>query len=205
MALTAVNTVCGVCSLTSLVFFIVACIAYMDQKEHIQNTAWFAGTLRTTTGSGMFYVGLNNIYYKAENAVVNFGANLCSLSFCSECAREGENTFSLIVVAAVFSFIEFVTCFAYTKTVTIEAQMMQMIVALVSAVFSLVGIAVFMTGCYRSIGGSSGFDGLHWGPSGILATLGMLIMWVVVFMHVGGAVDLGRPTTSTMHQQQNVL
>jgi hypothetical protein len=205
MAFTDVNTVCGMFSLASLAFFIVACIAYTDRKDDIQNTAWFGGTLRSATGSGKFYVGLNHIYDKGSGAVVNFGGNLCPLSFCSECERDGDNTFALIVVATVFSFLEFVTCFAYMRTVTVAAQLAQMVQALVAAVFSLVGVAIFMGGCYRSLGDSSGFENLHWGTSAILATLGMLMMWVVVFMHIAGAVDLGQPApTSNMYHQQNV-
>jgi hypothetical protein len=204
MAFTDVNTVCGMFSLASLAFFIVACIAYTDRKDDIQNTAWFGGTLRSATGSGKFYVGLNHIYDKSAGAAVNFGGSMCPLSFCSECERDGDNTFALIVIATVFSFLEFVTCFAYMRTVTVAAQLAQMVQALVAAVFSLVGVAIFMGGCYRSLGYSSGFENLHWGTSAILATLGMLMMWVVVFMHIAGAVDLGQPATSNMYHQQNV-
>jgi hypothetical protein len=193
MAFTPINGVCGGLTLASLAFFIVTSIGYSDGTADIQYTAWFAGTLRTPSGSGKFYAGLRCLYDKVDDAVVSFGGTACSAAFCNECERDGDSAFALIIVAILFSFIELVSCFAYTVTASVDSQLIQMVVAFVSAVFSLVSVAIFMKGCYKSIGDSAEFDDLYWGPSSILATMGTLMMWAVVFIHVVGAVDAGYP------------
>lgn len=189
MAYTAVNSVCAALSLTAFTFFIVASIAYTDRKNDVRNTAWFTSSL----GSEDLYVGLTTIYGKSSDSILKFRSNDCTPSFCSQCRNDGRDAFALIIIAIFFSFAEFLTCFAYTIAVTVIAQMMQMLVALTSAAFSLVAVAMFMGSCYTNMKNTTGFTDFEWGPGSILATVGMLLMWVVVFLHVAGAIDVARP------------
>lgn len=179
---------CSILALASLVFFIIACAGYSNSKDELRVVPWIIGSYSGVLGDGNIYIGLRSYYNSGavSEAKADFGDKNCALSFCDECQRDGDAALGLLIIALFATFFETCLCCAFTTATSAATQWIQMGISLFAAVFSMVAVILFGE-CYDAIDNSSGFD-LQWSTGAILAILGVLLMWIVTFAHIVGAI-----------------
>lgn len=166
----------------SFVFFIIGCIGYSSDELVMKNTPWV-----TADDNGQeVYMNLQGIFFKnagGKGTVFYANAN-CGLDFCDQCAEQGDAAFGLIIAATVFASFTTVLSGILSASPSSTLQLVNLFVAFVTAVFSLVGFGLFMGGCYVQFDNYSPLS-LHYGAGAILTLIGLLMMWLTVFFQVG--------------------
>lgn len=207
MASQALNGTSLALSVASMAFFIVGAIAYTDQQIAIENTAWIYFNKAGTES----YYGLHTVFTKFKfdeidyKGTLSYDESACNLHGCDVCNKAGRSAFGLTILAAIFSAITLslsgVSLASYNKGL----QIANVVMAFLSAAFSLIAIGLFMSWCFDALednvntdddGTSYGYDDdgysrsidLKWGNGSILTTLGMLLMWVVVILQIAAAI-----------------
>eukprot|EP00128_Syssomonas_multiformis_P018128 Colp12_sorted_trinity150504_noHs@33927 len=166
----------------SFVFFIIGCIGYASDKDVMENTAWV-----TIDDHGeKAWINLVGIYSKGAGGtgVQTYADFSCTADFCDTCASTGDAAFALIIVATVFSSFNIVLSGILSSSPSSTLQLVNLFVAFITAVFSLIGFAIFMGGCYVKIEDFTPLS-THYGPGAIITLLGLLMMWVAVFLQIG--------------------
>lgn len=169
----------------AFVFFIIGCIGYASDKDVIENTAWV-----TVDDQGVkVWLNLMGLRLKSStgSGVQAYADFACNQEFCDICASTGDAAFALILVATVFSSFTVVLSGILSSSPSATLQLVNLFVTFITAVFSLIGFAIFMGSCYVKFEDETPFS-THYGPGAILTLLGLLMMWVTVFLQVGAVV-----------------
>jgi len=169
----------------SFVFFIIGCIGYASDKDVIENTAWV--TIDDQGTKAWFNLAGFRQKTALASGVEAYADIQCTNDFCDTCASTGDAAFALIIVATVFSSFTVVLSGILSSSPSSTLQLVNLFVAFITAVFSLIGFALFMGGCYPEI---EDFvtENTHYGPGAIITLLGLLMMWVTVFLQIGAVV-----------------
>lgn len=181
------NIATVVFAFASFVFFIIGVIGYASDKDVMENTAWV-----TVDDHGeKRWLNLAGIYSKgaAGTSVVQYANFACTPDFCDTCASTGDASFGLLLVATVFASFTTVLSGILSSSPSSTLQLVNLVVAFITAVFSLIGFALFMGGCYVKYEDFTTLS-THYGPGAIITLLGLLMMWVTVGFQIG-AVFLG--------------
>jgi hypothetical protein len=182
------NGYCLLFSSVSAIFFVVACIGYSNDFKTLQSVPWIRGKHFNSDRETSFGLRAYTFSSDSGNRVVEYSEQRCVAHFCDECERDGVCAFGLLIVAAVFMTVEAVICALRFSSVGITANVIHFGVSLVGAVLSLVALNLFMGVCYDDIDNTQGVR-LKWATGGILAVIGMILSWFVVFARVFAALQ----------------
>lgn len=192
----------------SSIFFIIGCVGYANQRDAVQNTAWFTASQDSVD----YYFGLRYAYIHVDisgftfDGKIDYSDDACGGDACDKCTRDGKAAFGLTVISTIFAVIVGAMSAAGIAAPNKMISIANVFLSFVAAVFSLIAIGLFMGECYNAIkDDSSGDDDddayyydddstddsgslpLKWGPGGILTIIGMLMMWIVLIFQIAAA------------------
>lgn len=180
------SVVFSVCSFT---FFIVGLIGYATDRDSTKNVAWL--TVDDGETGTRVWANLAQFYYKSNgmSGVAIYANSDCGMSFCNECAKDGDAAFGLLIVATAFASFTLVLSGILSSAPNATFQAANVVLSFITGCFSLIGFGIFMGSCYTKIDNELEYN-THYGPGAILTLLGLLMAWVTVFFQIG-AVAVG--------------
>lgn len=177
--LNIVSTAFSVCA---SLFFLIGLIGFSIQADTVKNVAWI------TVGSGSLDVwfGLKKARVESGSGNYNLEYGDSNCGFCDACDQDGKGAFGLLIIAFIFSIVTAVNSGFLSTKPTAMAQIGNVFSAFAAAVASIVGFGLFMSDCWNAIDANLSEE-LSYGPGSALVLLGLLMMWIVVFLQVGAA------------------
>ena len=190
------NGLSGGGALVSFTFFIIGCIGFGTHQKVIENVAWIhADNNNLDIYYGLQYIYVNNNDHRSSYRYGN--SYECTEDYCDKCRDEGRVTFSLLIIATIFSAWAIWLSSTLVSSPSNSSnyfvnQVMNLSASLGAAVTSLIAISIFMGDCYRAVRDSTNdnvpalkdANEVEWGQGAAVATVGMLVMWLIVFFQI---------------------
>lgn len=177
-----ISAVSCVLSAFSVICFIIGCIGFSTDSDPLKSVAW------AVYDTDKVYYGLQAVEFNGE--IIEYAD--CNSSVCDDCASDGTTAFGLLIIAVILSLA---TAAIHGSMISVPNTAMKIPVivsSLLSFATSIVGVGIFMGGCYVSLEDDTD-DGskLAWGPGSILSIIGMLLMFIVTCLTLWQALGNG--------------
>ena len=100
-----------------------------------------------------------------------------------KCDSSGKTAIGLTVVACIFSFFTIVANGAGGVTEEIRVKAVSAVLSIISCVFGMIAVGVFITSCYNKFNADVGdTNNLHYGTGSILAVTAFIFSWTAFIL-----------------------
>lgn len=186
MSLNNLNIISTAFSACAALFFLIGLIGFSIQADTVKSVAW----IMVGSGNLDVWFALKKARVESSTGRFNLEYGDSNCAFCDACDQDGKGAFGLLIIAFIFSIVTAANSGVLSTKPTAMAQIGNVFSAFAAAVASIVGFGLFMSDCWNAIDADLSEE-LSYGPGSALVLLGLLMMWIVVFLQVGAAAMSG--------------
>jgi hypothetical protein len=183
-------------SVGAFIFYAVAASGYSQDSKVLKGSKWFYyGGTDPNYGDFKFYFGLKGFFFSVTDDDFSGSRFFDYDTFSDEtnddsldntmdkCDSSGKTAIGLTVVACIFSFFTIVANGAGGVTEEIRVKAVSAVLSIISCVFGMIAVGVFITSCYNKFNADVGdTNNLHYGTGSILAVTAFIFSWTAFIL-----------------------